>query len=97
MSKEIIKVKICTSDLGSAKYGKSEPRWYLKRIETENSRSLEPVMGWTSTNSSDYQLKIRFCDQNSAISYAKKQGYEYVVQEPKEVKIRKKSYTENFI
>lgn len=97
MSEEVIKVKICTSDLGSSKQGKSDPRWYLQRIETENSRSVEPVMGWTSTNSAQYQLKIRFHDKDSAISYAKKQGYEYTVQEPKEVKLRKKSYEDNFI
>lgn len=69
----------------------------LRFAEDENERSVDPLMGWTSIDSSKSQLKLRFDSKESAIEYAKSQGYEYSVQEDKKRKVLKKSYTSNFI
>ncbi len=97
MKQDPIKVKIFNSDLGVSQDGKSLRAWYMKMIETENPRHAEELMGWTSTNSSQYQLKIRFNDLEAAVDYAKSKGYDYIIHEDKPSKVRKKSYADNFL
>ncbi|CAO3660525.1 unnamed protein product [Umbelopsis ramanniana] len=65
-------------------------------ILPDGARWENPLIGWAS--SSDYQqaLTMKFAEKDQAISFAEKQGWNYYVQEPKEVKFVKKSYADNF-
>ncbi|KAI8580325.1 hypothetical protein K450DRAFT_237993 [Umbelopsis ramanniana AG] len=65
-------------------------------ILPDGARWENPLIGWAS--SSDYQqaLTMKFAEKDQAISFAEKQGWNYYVQEPKEVKFIKKSYADNF-
>ncbi|KAM3578552.1 ndufs4 NADH dehydrogenase Fe-S protein subunit [Umbelopsis sp. WA50703] len=65
-------------------------------ILPDGARWENPLMGWAS--SSDYQqsLTMKFGHKEDAIAFAEKQGWNYYVQEPKEIKFVKKSYADNF-
>ncbi|KAJ2959923.1 hypothetical protein NQZ79_g4676 [Umbelopsis isabellina] len=65
-------------------------------ILPDGARWENPLMGWAS--SSDYQqaLTMKFGYKEDAIAFAEKQGWNYYVQEPKEIKFVKKSYADNF-
>ena len=53
-------------------------------------------MGWESSTDTLSELKLEFSTKESAINYAKKNKIVFEIIEPKERKIFKKSYSDNF-
>ncbi len=70
-------------------------KWILEFI-TEDS-SINPLMGWESSTDTFHEIKLEFLDKESALDYAKKNKIKFEIIEPKEKKIVKKSYADNFI
>lgn len=91
------KVRIFTAKVGTSSYGKVDQVWFLKTIEDDNSRNIDSLTGWVSTDNSQNQFKLRFKTKEAAIKYATDKGYQYKIQEDKVTKIRKKSYADNFL
>ena len=58
---------------------------------------INPLMGWETSKDTMSEVKLEFSTKEQATSYAKKNNVEYYVVEPKEHKIIKKSYTDNFL
>ncbi len=71
--------------------------WVLEFAPAE-PRSVDPLMGWTSSADTQSQVKLTFPTKEAAIEYAKDKGIEAVVQEPKKrrANIRPGGYGENF-
>ena len=71
--------------------------WVLDFAASE-ARVKDPLMGWTGSSDTQSQVKLRFATQAEAEAYAKAQGIDYVVQQPKErsANIRNGGYGENF-
>ena len=57
---------------------------------------INPLMGWESSTDTLSELKLEFSTKELAIKYAKKNNIEFELIEPKERKIVKKSYADNF-
>mgnify|MGYP001106556158 CR=1 FL=1 len=78
---------------GSAK----SKRWELE-FAPASRREVDPLMGWTSSNDTQSQVKLRFDSKEAALEYAQENGIEAVVSEPKTRKanIRAGGYGENF-
>ena len=74
-------------------FGKSD-KWIIEYI-TKNP-GINPLMGWESSTDTLSELKLEFPTKESAIEYAKRNKIEFEVIEPKERKIIKKSYADNF-
>ena len=70
-------------------------RWVLD-YEPEQARSVEPLMGWTSSGDMKQQLRMYFETKDDAVGYAKRKGLAYRVIEPKAKKPKKLSYADNF-
>jgi len=70
-------------------------KWILEYI-TEDP-TINPLMGWESSNDTLSELKINFSSKEKAIEYAKKNNINFEIIEPNDRKIVKKSYTDNFI
>ncbi|MDX1581378.1 MAG: ETC complex I subunit [Alphaproteobacteria bacterium] len=70
-------------------------RWVLE-FETESPKRIERLMGWTASDDTRRQVKLRFESEEAAVAYAKKYGLDYIVQEPNQRRMRKKSYADNF-
>ncbi|MDA4631705.1 ETC complex I subunit, partial [Escherichia coli] len=62
----------------------------------EQPRKVEPLMGYTSSRDMKSQIRLSFETKEEAIAYAQKNGIAYSVQEPKEIRRRVVSYSENF-
>ncbi len=71
-------------------------RWLLEIEPAENSRFVEPIMGWTGTEDNTQQVRIFFSTSEDAVKYAKEQGLEYTFIAPKPKKYKPKSYSDNF-
>ena len=59
--------------------------------------TINPLMGWEISDYTYSELKMEFATKELAIDYAKKNKINYEFIEPKERKIVKKSYSDNFI
>lgn len=72
-------------------------RWVLEFAPSE-ARSVDPLMGWTSSSDTQSQVKLSFETKEDAIEYAQSKGIDALVQEPKKRKanIRAGGYGENF-
>ena len=75
---------------GTKKYNK----WILEFISERPG--INPLMGWESSKNTLSELKLKFSNKDDAIKYAKKNKIHYEVIEPKNKKIIKKSYADNF-
>ena len=70
-------------------------KWILE-FETKDP-TINPLMGWESSNDTLSELNLEFSSKELAIEYAKKNRILYEVKEPKKRKIVKKSYADNFL
>jgi ETC complex I subunit conserved region len=75
--------------------GQGKQEWTLE-YGPEEPRVIEPLMGWTSSGDMKAQVKLKFDSREEAIAYAERNGIAYRVEEPKPVKRRILSYSENF-
>ena len=70
-------------------------KWVIEFIT--NDTSINPLMGWESSNDTLGELKLEFSSKENALNYAKKMKIDYEIIEPKKRKIVKKSYADNFL
>ena len=69
-------------------------KWIIEFI-TEKP-GINPLMGWESSSDTYSELNLEFKTKELAIEYAKKNKIDYELIEPKNRKINKKSYADNF-
>ena len=69
-------------------------KWILEFVT--NDPTINPLMGWESSDDTLSELKIEFANKDLAIEYAKKNKIEFELIEPHNRKIVKKSYSDNF-
>jgi hypothetical protein len=70
-------------------------RWVLE-FEPRVARSIEPLMGWTSSEDMNQQVVLEFETQEEAVAYARKHGIGYQVFEPHQPAAKSKAYSDNF-
>ena len=68
--------------------------WILEFISKDPG--INPMMGWESSSDTLSEVKLEFENKDQAIDYAKKNNIQYSLIEPKNRKIVKKSYSDNF-
>ena len=71
--------------------------WVLDFVPA-SARSVDPLMGWTSSDDMNSQVRLRFDSREAALAYAAEKGIEADVQDPKprRANIRARGYGENF-
>ncbi|WP_166415993.1 ETC complex I subunit [Cochlodiniinecator piscidefendens] len=71
--------------------------WILE-FAPNSARDIDPLMGWTSSDDTQSQVKLSFDSKEAALDYAKDHNIEATVTEPKTRKpvIRPGGYGENF-
>ena len=70
-------------------------RWVLE-FEPERQKTIEPLMGYTSSDDMLSQVRLNFDSKEAAIAYAEKNGIEYLVFDPKDRQRAQMSYSDNF-
>ena len=69
-------------------------KWIIEYI-TKNP-GINPLMGWESSTDTLSELRLEFSTKESAIDYAKRNKIIFEIIEPKQKRILKKSYSDNF-
>ena len=75
---------------GQKKYEK----WILEFIT--DKPGINPLMGWESSSDTYSELNLEFSSKELAVEYANKNEIDFDIIEPKERKLIKKSYSDNF-
>tara|TARA_B100000809_G_scaffold236400_1_gene255419 strand:+ start:323 stop:607 length:285 start_codon:yes stop_codon:yes gene_type:complete len=89
------KAKIYKPARTAMQSGKRNTKNWLLEFDTLNT-GINPLMGWETSNDTMSEVKLQFSTKEQAINYAKKNNIIYYIVEPKEHKIIKKSYSDNF-
>jgi hypothetical protein len=76
--------------------GKAKTHSWVLEFDQESPRTIDPIMGYTSSADTRQQLKLTFESLEQAEDYAKRNNIEYRVVQPKEVLRQSLSYSDNF-
>ncbi len=70
-------------------------RWVLE-YEPAQPRSIDPLMGWTSSGDMTSQVKLFFPTKEEAGAYAERHGIDFELFEPHERVAKRIAYSDNF-
>lgn len=76
--------------------GKANCREWLLEFDPEMPRSIDPMMGYTSSADMKQQIRLYFDTREEAVAYAKRQNIAFRVSEPDDPKRNKIAYADNF-
>jgi hypothetical protein len=76
--------------------GLARTREWVLEAEPASARTIDPLMGWTSSTDTAAQVQLSFDSKEEAIAYAEREGLAYTVIEPEVRKPVRKSYADNF-
>ena len=77
--------------------GSGNTKLWLLEFDQDTPRSLEPLMGWTSTVETKQQIQLDFDTKEEAVAYAERNGIAYrLVEPPEPAAPRALSYSDNF-
>ena len=76
--------------------GTAKTKQWVLDYEPEAPRSVEPLMGWTSSGDMRQQLRLSFDSKEEAVVYCERHGIAYQLSEPKETARRTMAYADNF-
>lgn len=78
--------------------GQAKTKEWVLDYAPATEREIDPLMGWTSSDDTQRQVRLRFDTQEAAEAYARENGIEVEVQAPQSRKpnIRPGGYGENF-
>ena len=82
---------------GATQSGLGKTKAWVLDYERDSARTIEPLMGWTSSSDMNAQVRLAFDTKEEAIAFAEKRGIAYRVDEPVETSARRGlSYSDNF-
>ena len=78
--------------------GTAKTRGWVLEFAPATERDIDPLMGWTSSDDTQAQVRLRFDTREAAEDYARARGIEFDVTDPQPRKpnIRQRGYGENF-
>ena len=78
--------------------GVARTRKWVLEFAPDSARSVDPLMGWTSSSDTQAQVRLTFETKEAALEYAREHGIDAVVQQPhaRKPNIRVGGYGENF-
>ena len=78
--------------------GTARSRGWVLEFAPASEREIDPLMGWTSSEDTQSQVRLRFDTREQAEAYAKAHGIQAVVlpAQKRGVNIRPRGYGENF-
>lgn len=78
--------------------GTAKTKGWVLDFPQASAREVDPLMGWTSSDDTQSQVRLTFDTKEAALDYAAEHGIEAIVTEPKKrkVNIRPRGYGENF-
>lgn len=78
--------------------GTAKTEGWVLEFAPASAREVDPLMGWTSSDDTQAQVRLRFDSREAAEAYAtaKDIPYDVVLPKPRKAVIRPRGYGENF-
>jgi hypothetical protein len=76
--------------------GEAKTHEWVLEYEPERPKTIEPLMGYTSSDDMKSQIQLRFDTREVAVAYAERNGIPYRVFEPKARARPSIAYSDNF-
>ncbi|WP_420561808.1 ETC complex I subunit [Tepidicaulis sp.] len=76
--------------------GMAKTRKWVLDYEPEEARSIDPLMGYTSSGDMRSQVRLSFDSREEAVAYAEKHNIPYDIYAPKPRRPKLKAYADNF-
>ena len=76
--------------------GRCRTRQWILEFEPEKARTLDPLMGWTSSADMRSQISLKFDSRDEAEAYARRHDIPFDVKLPHSRKRRIQAYADNF-
>ena len=76
--------------------GKAKSQDWVLEFEPASARTIDPLMGWTSSGDMNGQVRLRFETQQEAVDYAERHGIAFELFEPQSPPLILKAYADNF-
>lgn len=92
MTKAII-YRPCKNPMQS---GEGNTKFWVLKFEKKSAQMVDNLIGWQGSEDMDQEIKLKFKSKEAALEYAKGEGLDFEVIDPKPRKIRIKSYADNF-
>ena len=91
-----MKVKIYQPSKSAMQSGRGNSAKWVLEYELATPRRTEPLMGWTASNDTLNQVRMKFASKDAAVAFAESEGWEYDVEEAQERKVKPQNYVDNF-
>ena len=93
-----MRVRIYQPARNAMQSGTARTRQWVLEFPQADQRDIDPLMGWTSSDDTQSQVRLRFATRAEAEDYAKDNGLDYVVVNPNKraANVRAHGYGENF-
>lgn len=93
-----MRVRIYQPSRNAMQSGTARTRDWVLEFPPADKRLIDPLMGWTSTDDTQSQVRLRFETCEQAEDYAREHGLDYVIQysHRRAPSIRPRGYGENF-
>lgn len=93
-----MRVRVYIPAKSAAQSGRAKSHQWLVEAEIASPRTPEPIMGWASSKDTFSELKERmfFPSLDDALAFVKNKGWEVVVEEPAQRRVRPRNYLDNF-
>ena len=89
-------IKIYIPAKTSMQAGQGKSKKWLAEYVSDSEKVKDTLMGWNSSLDTKSQIRLFFDTKDQAIEWAKKNNYQYFIEEPKSKKIKPKNYASNF-
>lgn len=76
--------------------GRAKTHEWVLEFEPKDAARPDPLIGWVGSADTRKQLRLTFETMEEAVAHAKRNGYVYTVQQPKERQVKPKAYADNF-
>jgi hypothetical protein len=78
--------------------GTAKTQGWVLEFAPASSRDVDPLMGWTSSDDTQAQVRLRFETREAAEAYANAKGiaFDVTLPKPRKAVIRQRGYGENF-
>ena len=76
--------------------GRGNTKEWVVEFEQTTPKQHDPLMGWTSSADTQQQVKLYFATKEEASAYCARNALDYVLQEPRERRLKPKAYADNF-
>ena len=89
-------IKIYKPSKSSMQSGHRNTKKWLAEYISDSEQVKDTLMGWNSSLDTKSQIKVFFNTKEQAIEWAKKNNYQYFLEDSKKIKIKPKNYASNF-